>query len=370
MYEVIEEGKAKIKVKKVKKISKEMGVFYNPIMKHNRDISVLLLKCIDKKNMQVALPLAGTGVRGIRFLLELNKSKIENISFNDNSKNAVKSIKNNLSINKSIKIKPITIKSLLKNKEGKEKIKIYNEDANLFLLNSTGFDYIDVDPFGSPNAFLDSAVKRISRDGILAVTATDTAALTGTYPRVCRRKYWAEPLKNELMHETGLRILIRKIQLVGAQYEKALIPIFSYFKDHYFRVFFRCVKGKKDVDKVIEQHGMFGNAGPLWFGKLWDKKIANKIYSSIKNSNKKNQKINYDKELIRFIKIIKDESKIDTVGFYDIHRLVKKYKIKKIPKKEELMKEIKKKKYKVSETHFSGRGLRSDIPLNSLLKIL
>ena len=84
MYEVIEEGKAKIKVKKVKKISKEMGVFYNPIMKHNRDISVLLLKCIDKKNMQVALPLAGTGVRGIRFLLELNKSKIENISFNDN----------------------------------------------------------------------------------------------------------------------------------------------------------------------------------------------------------------------------------------------------------------------------------------------
>ena len=359
MYEVIEEGNARIKVKKAKKISKEMGVFYNPVMKHNRDISILLLNSINKKNMQIALPLAGTGVRGIRFLLELNKNKINNISFNDNSKDAVKSIKNNLSINLSIKIKPITKKSLLKNK-----IIIKNEDANLFLLNSTGFDYIDIDPFGSPNFLLNNAIVRLGREGILAVTATDTAALTGTYPKVCRRKYWAEPLKNELMHEIGLRILIRKIQLVGGQYEKALTPIFSYFKDHYFRVFFRCVKGKKDVDKVIEQHGMFDNAGPLWLGGLWDKKLVEKMYKSIKKEPI------FDKELIKFLKIVKDESKIDTIGFYDIHRLVKKYKIKKIPKKEELIKKIKKKKYRVSGTHFSGNGLRSDIPLNSLLKIL
>ena len=380
MYEVIEEGKAKIKVKKVKKISKEMGVFYNKVMKHNRDISVLLLNCINKKNMQVALPLAGTGVRGIRFLLELNKSKIENISFNDNSKEAIKSIKNNFSINKTMKISDFQAFNKLNISIKKNnKIKIKNEDANLFLLNSTGFDYIDIDPFGSPNAFLDIAVKRVSRDGILAVTATDTAALTGTYPKVCRRKYWAEPLKNELMHETGLRILIRKIQLVGGQYEKALIPIFSYFKDHYFRIFFRCVKGKKDVDEVIGQHGMFDNAGPLWLGKLWDNKLVNKIHKSIikkpilkiiKKNIKNNQKINYDKELIKFLKIIKDESKINTVGFYDIHKLVKRHKIKKIPKREELVKKIRKKGYKVSETHFSGRGLRSDIPLNSLLKIL
>lgn len=392
MYEVIEEGKARIRVRKVKKISKEMGVFYNPIMRHNRDISILLLNCIDKRNMQIALPLAGTGVRGIRFLLELNKNKIENISFNDNSKDAIKSIKNNLplSIGKdSMKIKPITIKPLLKDKinnenpkfssiqkvEYKDKIRIYNEDANLFLLSSTGFDYIDADPFGSPNFLLDSAVKRISREGILAVTATDTAALTGTYLKVCRRKYWAEPLKNELMHETGLRILIRKIQLVGGQYEKALIPIFSYFKDHYFRIFFRCVKGKKDVDEVIRQHGMFGNAGSLWLGRLWDEKLANKMYASIikkpisKNSLK-DKKINYDKELIRFIKIIKDESKIDAIGFHDIHRLVKRYKIKKIIKKEELIRKIKRKGHGVSETHFSGTGIRSNILLKDLIKLL
>ena len=45
----------------------------------------------------------------------------------------------------------------------------------LAILHSKGFDYIDLDPFGSPNIFLDSAVKRLGRNGILAVTATDTA---------------------------------------------------------------------------------------------------------------------------------------------------------------------------------------------------
>ena len=175
------------------------------------------------------------------------------------------------------------------------------------------------------------------------------------------------------MHEIGLRILIRKIQLVGGQYEKALTPIFSYFKDHYFRVFFRCVKGKKDVDKVIEQHGMFDNAGPLWLGKLWDKKLVDKVYRSIKKEPLLKKSIKnkiYDKELIKFLKTIKNESKMNIVGFYDIHRLVKRNKIKKIIKKEELIKRIKKKGYKVGETHFSGTGVRSNILLKELIKIL
>jgi len=37
-------------------------------MKLNRDIAVLLLNSADKEDMQIALPLAGSGIRGIRFL--------------------------------------------------------------------------------------------------------------------------------------------------------------------------------------------------------------------------------------------------------------------------------------------------------------
>ncbi|MBW2977980.1 hypothetical protein KY331_03995 [Candidatus Woesearchaeota archaeon] len=342
MYQIIQEGKAKVKVPVEKKVSKKLPVFYNPVMKMNRDISVLLLNSVEDKNMQIGLPLSGTGVRGVRFLLELKKNKIKNISFNDWNKEAVKIIKENLKLNK------------LKNK----KIEIYNQDANLFLLESTGFDYIDIDPFGTPNPFLDASVKRIARNGILAVTATDTSALAGAFPKACLRKYWAKPLRNETKHENGVRILIRKVQLIGAEHNKALIPVFSYSVEHYYRVYFRVVKGKQKVDKLLKEHGHYKEAGPMWLGKLWDTKLVNKMIKNCK-----------DEGLLKFLKIIKDESKINVAGFYDIHRFCKKNKLK-IPKKEVLIKEIRKLGYRAAETSFTGEGIRTDIDEKSFIKTL
>jgi len=336
MYQIIQEGKARIKIAKGK-ITSKLPIFYNPIMKFNRDISILLLNSINKNNLQIALPLSGTGVRGIRFLLELKKNKIKNISFNDNNKNFLKIIRTNLRLNKI-----------------KKKVNIFNEDANLFLLKSPGFDYIDIDPFGTPNPFLDSAIKRISRNGILAVTATDTSALCGTYINACKRKYWALPLHSEIMHEIGLRILIRKIQLIGSQYDKALLPIFSYYKDHYMRTFLYCEKGKTKVDNILKQHSHFQNSGPLWLGNLWHTKLVNKMLKNAKT-----------KDLVKFLVIIKEESKINTVGFYDTHKLSKK-----IIKKDILIKKIKSKGYKASKTHFKGEGIRSNIPRKELIKLI
>ena len=100
MKEIIKEGAAIIRISKIGKISKEMGVFYNPVMSLNRDVSVLLLNSMDKNNLQIADPLAASGVRSIRFLKELGKNKIKNISINDMSNDAIKSIKNNLALNK------------------------------------------------------------------------------------------------------------------------------------------------------------------------------------------------------------------------------------------------------------------------------
>jgi len=342
MKNMVVEGKAKINIESSGKISKEMDVFYNPVMKLNRDISVLLLNSIHENDLNIADPLAGSGIRSIRFLLELKKNKIKTISVNDYSKDAVESIKNNIKLNKINK-----------------KIIVMNEDANLFLLNSKGFDYIDIDPFGTPNPFLDSAIKRISRNGILSVTATDTAALAGTYENACKRKYWAKPAHNELMHEIGLRILIRKIQLIGTQYDKALIPIFSYSKDHYMRVFLRCEKAKKSVDEVVKKHDFHNGFGPMWLGKLWDEKLTDKM-----------EKFNDIKENEKFLKIIKEESKVDVVGFYDISKICEKNKIKNMPRKLELISKIKKKGYKAVETHFNGNGIRSGISLKELLKII
>ena len=349
------------------KISKELDVFYNPAMKLNRDISVLLLNAIQRSQLQIADPLAGSGIRSIRFLKELKKNKIKAIAINDASPRAVGAIRKNLKKN--------DIKT-------KQMITLHNEDASMFILKSSGFDYIDIDPFGSPNPFLDAAVKRLSRDGILAVTATDTAPLSGTYPEVCRRKYWAKPLRNELMHEMGLRIFIRKVQLVGMQYDKALIPIVSYAKEHYMRIFFQTQKKKEVCDGITNRHLFFLYcadcikqevesqnkknceicrkemlwAGPLWTGQLGNKELLDQMCKGTKDEATKN-----------FLKILTAEAEKE-VGFFDLHKIAEKTK-KQIPKTEQVIKTLKQKGYTTSPTHFSPYGIKTSAPIKELIQL-
>jgi len=345
MYKKVKEGKAEVYVPVEAKVSKELPVFYNPVMEFNRTVSVLVLNALNKKDMRIALPLAGTGVRAARFKAELNKGMIKELYVNDGSEEAVKIIKKNL------------------------KAKISKQEANKFLLENQGFVYIDIDPFGTPNPFLDAAVKRISRNGVLAVTATDTACLCGTYPTACKRKYYSKPIRCEQMHEIGLRILIRKVQLIASQYEKALTPIFSYSKDHYFRIFFKADSGKKKTDDIIKQHGHVSFdrktgelstdnydgeiGGPLWLGKLYDPKLAKKIAKDNK-----------------FLETIALESKINTIGFYHIHSICKKNKIKDLPRHEKIIQAIRKKGFKAERTHFSDIGIKSNIGFKEMIKIL
>jgi tRNA (guanine26-N2/guanine27-N2)-dimethyltransferase len=265
------------------------------------------------------------------------------------------------------------------NKLPKKKISIYTQDASQFLLASEGFDYIDIDPFGSPNHYLDAAIKQLSRNGILAVTATDTSALAGTHPKACQRKYWATPLKNEIMHEVGIRILARKIQLIGAQYDKALQPIFSHATEHYYRIYFECMKGKQKVDGILAQHqyllfctncrqtkiskqnnGVCCNkvsivAGPLWTGSLWKTELVNNMLKQ--------------KQYVEFLQTILEESKTNITGFYSLPKLAS---IAKTPvtKKEIILQEIKKKGFQATPTHFMGEGIKTNAPSSNLIQIL
>lgn len=374
--QILNEGKAMFyaSVDQKGKISRELDIFYNPMMKFNRDVSILLLNALNIKDMQIADILAGSGVRSIRFLLELKKGIISDLVVNDHNADFGKIFKENLKLSKI--------------KYHKNKIIVRNEDANIMLLNSSGFDYIDIDPFGSPNDFFEASIVRLSRRGILAVTATDTAPLSGTYPEACQRKYWAKPLRNHLMHEVGLRILIRKVQLIGANHDKALIPVYSYFKDHYFRIFFKCEKSKKIVDDVLKQHKYLlycdkcmsinisalncsicsscnqkmAFAGPLWAGELFDEKLATQIFNDINDKS-------IEKSALNFLATIKSESTLATPGFYDVHLIAKKYKLF-IPNFEMLISAVREKGFHAARTHFSPRGIRSDIGILDLVDLM
>lgn len=340
----------------------KMEVFYNPVMVSNRNISILLLNTINKKGMKIADPLAGSGIRSLRFLQELKKGKIKELFVNDKKEDFL----------------VVFEKSLRLNKLTKSTVNISNEDASLFLFHQGGFDYIDIDPFGSPNPFLAAAIARISRGGIVAVTATDTAALTGTYLRATKRKYWAASLRNYLMHEIGLRILIRKVQLQGVQFEKALIPILAYHKDHYFRVYFVSARSKEKCDEIMKQQQFLlycfkclnfkishynadkcacGNsfvfAGPLWAGSLAEEKLLKMM---VKN--------NPFPEEQKFLELLHAESKINVIGFYDLHVIAKKYGL------ETTKLGLVLKKVRGVRTQFSGTGIKTEKSIKDVVKAM
>ena len=273
---MIIEGQTKLVVPDT---GKEIGpaprarVFYNPAMRSNRDITVQFGKAMVKDGWKILDALGGTGAKGIRLANELEQD-IE-VQINDLSQEAFQAIKKNIKANK------------LKNTTAS------NQEYNA-LLSDGGFDWIEIDPYGSPVKFIDLAVRRLSRGGILSITATDTAPLCGTKPETCQRRYLATPLKNEACHEFGLRILVGNTIRRAAVFDYGLEPILAYYHGHYFRAFFRKKKGARIANASLEKMSYVQwdekkgyslhnesppgtHAGPLWTGELWEPAIVKEL---------------------------------------------------------------------------------------------
>jgi tRNA (guanine26-N2/guanine27-N2)-dimethyltransferase len=314
---LIKEGKAEFYASEANIVNKKMEAFFNPEMKYVRDTTIAVLST-SRNQLRIALPLAGSGARAIRLLKEL-PNKISYIYCNDHDKK--------------------TFKILKKNKEefGNEKMFIACEEADEFLLYRKSFDYIDLDPYGSPNPFLDSAIKRISNNGIIGVTATDIKALAGTARQGGLRKYGAYPERGN--HERGLRNLARKVISVGAQYDKAMIPLLSISNNHYYRIFFEVQKSKSKSAELLEKKFSLHGEGAI------------RIIRELKKIN--NEKIN---ELL----LEEAKSGLTINNHFDIHVLCKKYNVAQLPTIEKIFAELKKKKYKACRSHISPTAIWTD----------
>ena len=162
IYTKVTEGKANCYFHKTKN-----DVFYNPIQEFNRDLSISIMNTYsamnDNKKLRILEALAASGIRSMRYALEIENCK--EIVANDFDSNAVKLIKTNIELNK--------VDHLVKS----------NCDDAIIYMNSVSrnkneyFDCIDLDPYGTPSLFLDSAVRSIKSGGLLLVTATDAGIL-------------------------------------------------------------------------------------------------------------------------------------------------------------------------------------------------
>ena len=350
-----------------------MPVFYNPKMRVNRDLSVLALRYLSSKAkgpIMVADPMAASGVRSIRFLLETD---FEGTVFaNDISPLAGRIMEENFKLN-GIDVK---------------RYRIHERDAISFLRERRGFgfDYIDLDPYGTPVPYIESCALSLKRGGFLGITATDTAPLSGTYPNTCRRRYGALPLRNEFKHEVGVRILIKKVVELSAQHDIAMKPVFSFSHLHYFKVFFIKDRGVAKVDGLLSQIGYLSYcfscsyrrwdvdprslsqkcsqcggklplAGPLWVGPLWDAELVRFMLTEAQDSKR------FAKDTVRLLRIIAHEVEVPAVGFYSVSKLCERLGIPRQPPIRDAI-EI----FQGVRTHFAGDGVRTPLDHREVIK--
>ena len=254
-------------------------VFFNPAAATNRDVSVAVTRAVGGETFCDSL--AGLGARGVRMAVEASRS-IE-VTLVDFNAEAVKLARRNAEANGV-----------------KGRCAFLSEEARTFLHSRYGkgekFDFVDVDPFGTPAPFLQAAVSAAADGGVVSVTATDTAALCGVYPAVSVRRYSAVSMNNSFHHETGARILLNAVRREAAILDRGVVPVAAHSTRHYIRVFARVENGAARADasrrnegfvsvctkchdaassgsapKLCEKcGGKLRWAGPLWAGPLTD----------------------------------------------------------------------------------------------------
>ena len=331
----ITEGSARIQIPDMSqyRVPTDAPVFYNFIMELNRDIAILAVKAYNEllgKPLTILLPLAATGVRGIRFQKEL--PNIEKIIMNDASPKAYALMEKNLELNGM-----------------SEGIEVRNTEATNFL---NGFakrgqraDVVDIDPFGSPTQFIDSALKALKRKtGMICLTATDMAPLCGVKSKACLRKYGGRPLHTEYCHELAVRLCLNTLVTTAAKYEIAIEPIFCYSLDHYIRIYALLQSGALKTDEGLNKIGYITHcfqcdyraqtknllsqdsncpscgstldyAGPLWLGPFVKASFCNQL---LEFNNQ--MQLGTKRRIQKLLQFILEE--VDgPVTYYNIHKI-------------------------------------------------
>lgn len=345
-----------------KQAEKDAEVFFNKEMKANRDLSVIAAKVFSgelDEEMRICDALSASGIRGMRYATE------GKVWMNDANPSAVEAIEKGL-------------------KQNNIEAEVSEEDANRFLSSSKNFyHFVDVDPYGSFADFLDSAARATNHKGFAGFTATDNAAASGSYKKVCMRRYGSKPLKNSFMHETGLRIYVKEVFENYARYDKAFDPKICWNEKHYSRVMGRVTESKQRCNNSLENIGYLtfcpkcrwrkldrketcGNcgssdvkfAGPLWTGKIIDRRFTEDMLEAMPES--------WDSK--NLLKKLDGEAEILT-PYYDLHELCS-HQGTSVPKQQEFIELIREKGYPVSRTHFSPTGFRTDGPIEDIKNIL
>ncbi len=384
---LVKEGAALIRVPKVEaypdrppgRAIYKAPVFYNPRMRLNRDSAVLALKAHRRKSsksLTLCEPMCGTGVRGIRLALEVDG--VERAVLGDVNPLAVELAEINAALNNV-----------------SDRVRVRLMEANLLLtlhsVRGQRFDYVDIDPYGSPAPYMESALRACREGGMIALTATDTAPLCGVNPNSCLRKYGGWPLRTEYSKEVALRLLFASLANAAARLEMAVTPLFSFSIDHYVRAYEYVERGARRADDCLREVGYILHCGrclnrrtirrgvrwdeacevcggrmevggPLWTGRLADPTFCDEMAKVFEGG------FWGEARLGRLINLVRGEAELPPT-FFNIDLHCSRLRVRSQPM-DEVLTSLEDAGFRAARTHFDERGVKSDASTVEFQRIL
>jgi len=348
--------------------------FYNPRMEMNRDITVAVLRAWRSDGDGLRDPPTyldancATGVRGMRAALEGYEATLV-----DRSEEAVELARRNVEANGV-----------------GERTTVEHEDVNVVARRSR-WGVVDVDPFGTPIPFADSAFN--ATGSLACFTATDTAPLCGAHDSGIRR-YSCVPLNTTYHAEMGLRVLVGALARTAARYDVAVTPVLSHSSDHYKRTYLAVEEGAKVSNSALEGVGFVSHcfdcgardvheamcgsvpddeidrdcgcgeerevAGPLWAGPVRDPEFVDEVIDKLDDD------MGTRKRAEKTLLLLRDE--LDTATHYDHHEVCKRAGA--TPSKlDNFLETLRDSGYEATKAHYSGTAFKTDAPDDAVLEL-
>lgn len=359
-----------------------LEVFYNPRMVFNRDLSVIALSVYRDhiapvKDFYIAEPLTATGVRPIRYAIEVNGDL--KLVAGDIDECAVSFARDNVRLNGLDEV-----------------VAVYHKDARE-LLYATRWILdrpplvVDIDPFGSPAPYLDAAISMIGNKGLLAVTATDLAVLEGSKHRAALRKYGVSIRKTPESKEIGIRVLLGYIARIAASHDKAIYPLLSYYADHYIRLYVQILRGARRADRMLKEslgyayhcpserrtyltrdppsctgHESPVQIGPLWTSQLNDASFIDKLI----HEASAREYLNTQTRIMNLLNTIKCEAELEEYGLHLRVEQAASFARTSMPRIEKLLSTLEDAGHRACRSHYSPTSIRTSANYKEVIRFL
>ncbi|XP_074654770.1 tRNA (guanine(27)-N(2))-dimethyltransferase-like [Tubulanus polymorphus] len=130
-------------------------------------------------------------------------------------------------------------------------INVTHIDANV-MLNQRAFDFVFLNPCGSPVQYFDSAFRYTRHSGMMIITAMDLGTLYCKSPQLAERYYGAHATSTDYMREFAARIVLAAAARSAARFNKGISVMFCVTVKHGLTVCLRVHRSPSYADTCLK----------------------------------------------------------------------------------------------------------------------